>query len=236
MTSETGRPSSKGAAESNYSSPGGGKGQQQAAMDSARESISGAAKQAGTKVVSGINSQKARAAEGLGNVAQALRQSGETLESKDPQTPLTQYIGSAADQLERLSGYLRENSVSDMVNGVEQFARRQPALFIGSAFMLGLLGARFLKSSSRSEGSGDSYGAYNYEGGQASRRTSSVRGQGYDPRTSAGYWRNQEARDAMEGRSDFGGSGTGGGTLTGGGSTSGGSASGGGSRTGGEHF
>ena len=34
-----------------------------------------------------------------------------------------------------------------MVTQVEQYARRQPAIFLGGAFALGLLGARFLKSS-----------------------------------------------------------------------------------------
>jgi hypothetical protein len=38
-----------------------------------------------------------------------------------------------------------------MVRNVEDFARRQPALFIGGAFMLGLLGARFLKSSAQTD-------------------------------------------------------------------------------------
>jgi len=214
MTSEAGRPSSMGAPESNYSTSRGGKGSQQSAMDSARESISDAATQAGTKVVAGINSQKARAADGLGSVADALRQSGETLRSKDPQTPLTQYISGAADQVERLSGYLRSNSVNDMVTGLEQFARRQPALFIGTAFMLGLLGARFLKSSGRSESSGD-----NYEGARTAQQTAAFRAQNYDPRTSAGYWRDQEARDAMEDSSELGG--TGGTTRTGSGSPTG---------------
>jgi hypothetical protein len=208
MTSETGRSPSKGAPESNYSASQGGKAPQQSAVESARESISGAATQAGTKVVAGFNSQKSRAADGLGSVAQALRQSGDTLRSKDPDTPLTQYISSAADQVERLSGYLRSNSVNDMVGGLEQFARRQPALFIGSAFMLGLLGARFLKSSSRSDTS-------SYEGEQRAQPSGSLGRQNYDPRTSAGYWRDQEARGAMEDKSYLGGTSTGGGSPTG---------------------
>jgi len=198
MTSEAGRSSSpQGAPESSYSASRGGKGQQQSAMNSACESISGAATEAGRKAVTGINSQKTKAAEGLGSVAQALRQSGETLRSKNPETPIPQYISSAADQVERLSGYLRANSVGDMVNGLEQFARSQPALFIGSAFMLGLIGARFLKSSGRSDTSNERPSTHY----PSSRRTQNY----VDPRTSAGYWREQEARDASE-RSDLAGS------------------------------
>ena len=117
--------------------------------DSARDAIAGAASQAGTKVVAGVNTQKARAADSLGSVAQALRQSSDQLRSNSSGMSVHQYISTAADRVERLSDYLRSSSVSDVMNEVEQFARRQPAIFIGGAMMLGLLGARFLKSSNR---------------------------------------------------------------------------------------
>lgn len=149
--------------------------------DSARDAIASAASQAGTKAISGVNTQKARAADGLGCVAQALRQSGEQLRSNDSGTPVHQYISSAADRVERLSDYLRSSSVSDMMGEVEQFARRQPAIFIGGALMLGLLGARFLKSSSR--GNSDTQQSPS----STRRTTSSSRNSYVDPRTSAGY-------------------------------------------------
>ena len=44
---------------------------------------------------------------------------------------------------------------------MQRFARRQPAVFIGSAFALGLVGARFLKSSRQQN---------EYEFGSESRR------------------------------------------------------------------
>jgi hypothetical protein len=49
--------------------------------------------------------------------------------------------------LERFSGYLSEREVGDLVYEAEDYARRHSAYFVGGAFLLGLLGARFLKSS-----------------------------------------------------------------------------------------
>ena len=118
-------------------------------IDQAKETISNVASQAGDKVASRLDTQKDRAAEGLGSVAQALRQTGDQLREQNQAAPVHEYIASAADQVERFSDYLRSTNVSQMVNRVEQFARRQPALFLGGAFVLGLLGARFLKSSSQ---------------------------------------------------------------------------------------
>jgi hypothetical protein len=115
----------------------------------ARGALSNAAGQAGDKVASRLDSEKNRAAEGLGSVAQALRQTSDQLRGEEQSLGVEGYIASAADQVERFSGYLRSANTRDMVQGLERFAREQPALFLGSAFMLGLLGARFLRSSAR---------------------------------------------------------------------------------------
>jgi len=121
-----------------------------AATNQAKEKLADAARDAGDKVASGIDTQKDRAAQGLGNVAQALRQAGDQLRSEQQGPAVHEYIASAANQVERLSGYLRSTDTREMVSGLERFARQQPALFVGGAFMLGLLGARFLKASSES--------------------------------------------------------------------------------------
>jgi hypothetical protein len=115
--------------------------------DQAKEQAGQLADQARTQVTSRISGQKDRAAEGLGSVAQALRHTGYQLRDQD-QSGMTQYVDQVADQVERLSNYIKYNEVGDLVDDVERFARQQPALFIGGAFTLGLLAARFLKSSS----------------------------------------------------------------------------------------
>jgi hypothetical protein len=49
--------------------------------------------------------------------------------------------------VERVANYLRERDFHQLVNDAEDFARRSPAVFLGSAFVLGLAASRFLKSS-----------------------------------------------------------------------------------------
>lgn len=114
--------------------------------DQAQQAAGQMVGQAREQVSSRLAGQKDRAAEGLTSVAQALRHTGQQLRDQDQQA-FTGYIDSAASQVERISNYLRDNDLGRLVDDVERFARRQPALFLGGTFMLGVLGARFLKSS-----------------------------------------------------------------------------------------
>ena len=93
-----------------------------------------------------LTTQKTRAAEALGSVAAALRQSSQPLRDNN-QLTLGDYAGKAADQLEQFSTRFRERDLTEVMDDVNRFARRQPALFVGAAFAVGALAARFLKSS-----------------------------------------------------------------------------------------
>ena len=114
--------------------------------DKAKDVAGGVVEHARHSVESQISGGKDRVAEGLGSVAEAMRQTGEHLRSQD-KLGLTQYVASAADRVEAASGYLQERDLSDVLSDLGGFARREPALFLGGAFALGLLGGRFLKSS-----------------------------------------------------------------------------------------
>jgi hypothetical protein len=94
-----------------------------------------------------IDAQKDRATDSLNTVAQAVRQSTQQLRDQQHDT-LAQYVEQAAGQLERFAGSLKNKSVNDLFTDAQDLARRRPAVFIGSAFALGLFGARFIKSSS----------------------------------------------------------------------------------------
>ncbi len=102
--------------------------------------------QAGSK----IDQRKDETVNELEKVVGAVRQLGEGLGGHD-QGPIAHYAAEygkkAADGLERFTNYLRQNDTKALVREVENFGRRQPALLIGGAFLLGLAGARFLKSS-----------------------------------------------------------------------------------------
>jgi len=124
--------------------------------EQAQQAAGQAVGQARQQVSSRLAGQKDRAAEGLTSVAQALRQTSQQLREQDQQT-VTGYIESAASQVERVSNYLKQNDLGGLIDDVEQFARRQPALFLGGTFVLGLLSARFLKSSRPATGLGGGY-------------------------------------------------------------------------------
>jgi len=114
------------------SNPGGGTG----LMDRVRESAT-----------SQLGAQKDRATDGIGSVAQAVRQSTQQLRDQQHET-IAQYVEQAADRLERFASTLKDRDIGDLARQAQDLARRRPALFIGAAFALGLCAARFIKSSS----------------------------------------------------------------------------------------
>lgn len=115
--------------------------------DDAKRETSRMASQAGDMVQGLVSKQKDQAAQRLGGVAGALRDVGNRLNEQD-NAGFGQYAVRAADQVDRLSGYLRNRDLGTFVRDTESFARRHPDVFLGGTFLAGLLLARFLKSSS----------------------------------------------------------------------------------------
>jgi hypothetical protein len=93
-----------------------------------------------------LGSQKDRALDGVGGVTEAIRQTTQSLRDRQHGT-VARYIEQATEQIDRITQRLKEKDVVELLEDAQQLARRQPAVFVGSAFVLGLLGARFLKSS-----------------------------------------------------------------------------------------
>jgi len=108
-----------------------------------------------------LASQKDKATDGLGSVAQAVRETTQHLRDNQHDT-VARYAEQAADQIDRFSQSLKNKDVGELMNDAQQLARRQPALFVGGAFALGLLGARFLKSSAPEGRGGYGYGSGGY--------------------------------------------------------------------------
>jgi len=102
-----------------------------------------------------LSSQIEHVADGLGGATGALRNLSGELRQQD-QSALAGFADQAASKIEGASSYLKGKDLDQIVDDVEQFARRQPAMFIGGAFTVGLLAARLLKSSGSTAGSASS--------------------------------------------------------------------------------
>jgi len=98
-----------------------------------------------------IEEQKTAASGSLNTVAHAVRQTADQLEEND-QEAIAQYVHRAAEQVENVANYIGRRDLRGLAQDAEQFARREPALFLGGAFALGLFAARFLKSSGSAGG------------------------------------------------------------------------------------
>ncbi len=123
-----------------------------------RQQASQLADRGGEQVKGQLANQKHNAAQRMTPVQTALRETGQQLRNQG-QGPVADYADKAADQVERFAGYLRENDVDSLLNDARGFARRNPAVYLGSAAAPGFLATRFLKSSSEEAYSAD-YGYY----------------------------------------------------------------------------
>lgn len=77
-------------------------------------------------------------------VAQAIRRAGSELRQDQPQ--VASAADTAATQVERFAQYLESHEPRDVVDTLEDAARRQPALVIGGGIALGLVLGRLLRS------------------------------------------------------------------------------------------
>ena len=138
--------------------PGNGEDLLQHAKQTTSEVVGQVQQQAGSR----IDQQKESAAGEIQKLAGAVRHLGDELGGGQDQGPIAHYAAEygrkAADGLDRLTNYLRENDTRALVNELQNIGRRQPALLLGGAFLLGLAGARFLKSSMASNASNTNLG------------------------------------------------------------------------------
>ena len=117
-----------------------------------KEQVVGQAKtvfgQARDSAASSLTESKRGLADQVASVATAVRGTTEHFRGQDQQR-IAEWTDGLAGQADRFAGYLRDADFGAMRRDVENLARRQPGVVVGGAFLLGLLGARFLKSSER---------------------------------------------------------------------------------------
>lgn len=104
--------------------------------------------QARDRAGSSLGESKSQFADQFGTIAGALRRTTEHLRSED-QPRIAGITETVAGQVDQVANYLRTKDAGAIRMDLESLARRQPALMLGGALLLGLIGARFLKSSQR---------------------------------------------------------------------------------------
>ena len=114
------------------------------AKDRAEDLMETAQHRAKSAAESKLSVGKEQAADRLSGVVQGLRSSSDQFGNQET---IQRLVSRAADRVGDFADHLRNRDVPQLIDEVEDFARRQPAAFLGGAFAVGLLGARFLKSS-----------------------------------------------------------------------------------------
>jgi hypothetical protein len=93
-----------------------------------------------------LSSQKDQVASTLHTLAQTIREGGDRMGEDQPQ--VASLAGQAATKVDEASSYLRQHDLGDFMHEAEDFARREPLIFLGGAFASGFLAMRFLKAAS----------------------------------------------------------------------------------------
>lgn len=120
--------------------------------DQAKETAGQAYEAVTDKAASTLDEKKTTLSDGLSTVADSLRKVGDNLgQGPAAENALAdaarKYGSTAAEKLQGVAQYFEQKDVRAMARDIENYARRNPAMFIGAAFGLGLLAARFFKSS-----------------------------------------------------------------------------------------
>ncbi|WP_439400185.1 hypothetical protein ACRQ5Q_42105 (plasmid) [Bradyrhizobium sp. PMVTL-01] len=162
----------------------------QASADMARDKF-GEAADAAKNVASGTvdqiqeraREQQQNGADFIERLAGNFRQAAGAFETDVPFA--ARGIKSVADYVEEAAGKVRDGSFRDLVDGATDFAKRQPAAFLGLSVLAGFAAVRFLKASG---------------GTSTSQRTSSQTG----AETGASGVRRSYASEAVGGQTSMG--------------------------------
>jgi gas vesicle protein len=124
------------------------------AADAAQNMASGTAEQVGDHA----RDKQRSSADFIERLAGNIREAGRAFENDVPFA--ARGIDSAADYVDDAAEKIRNGSFRDLVDGATDFAKRQPAAFLGISVLAGFAAIRFLKASggqSSSEAAGDSW-------------------------------------------------------------------------------
>jgi gas vesicle protein len=111
------------------------------AADAAKDVASGTA----DKLQQHARQQQRTGADFVERLAGNIREAGHAFENDAPF--VARGVNSAAEYVEDTAEKIRNGSFSDLVDGATDFAKRQPAAFLGIAVLAGFAAVRFLRAS-----------------------------------------------------------------------------------------
>lgn len=145
----------------------------------AKEQVKRTATQVSEQAKSTVDSRLSDVAQELGTVAETVRQASYEAAGNGNSEVVVRYGERIAEQLDGISSYLNENGIEEVLTDLQDFARRKPGVFLGGAFMLGIVVGRFLRST------GDS--GYGYRQGAQESYESDYSDSSYRGGSSYGY-------------------------------------------------
>jgi len=126
----------------------GAEGQARELAGQAQEKAQEAAGQARGMLRDQVDQRSTQAAERLDSTVGDVRTVAEELRKQGKDAP-ARYAEQAADRADGVTRWLRESDSDRLLEDIEDFGRRNPWALMAGGMALGLLGARFLKASSR---------------------------------------------------------------------------------------
>jgi ElaB/YqjD/DUF883 family membrane-anchored ribosome-binding protein len=131
--------------------------------DRLQKAATGLADQATRTAEAQASNMMTKAGDTLEQVARAIRDAGEGLRQERPE--IAGMADTTAQRVQDASMYLRDHEAREVIDSVQDYARRQPAVIIAGGLALGLLAGRFLRS-----GTSPEMGAAGDRSGMTSRR------------------------------------------------------------------
>lgn len=146
--------------------------------DQLQEAASGLLNQAARTADAQASTTMTRVGETLTQVAQAINDAAGGMRESQPQ--IAGFAETAATKVDETATYLREHDASEVLDAVQQAARRQPALVVGGGLVLGLLVGRFLRTGATATQAASRPGAGSYRGRPYASGTAGYGLAGYD--------------------------------------------------------
>jgi ElaB/YqjD/DUF883 family membrane-anchored ribosome-binding protein len=114
-------------------------------LKEAAEAAKGAASEAADHLQDKVREQQRSGADFIEKFAANIRDAARAFDNDAPFA--SRGINSAADYVEDAARKIRDGSVRDLIDGATDFAKQQPAAFLGLSVLAGFAVVRFLKAS-----------------------------------------------------------------------------------------